>query len=82
MKILHQNNPEGTYETLCGMSLDPDIRQRDDVLLATLDLDQEDVDTNFGEDAVLCAMCLACLDMKNDHEDSDLAQVIPLMAVS
>ena len=44
-------------ETLCGMVLEPDIRHREDQLLATLELEQEDMDLNFGAGAVVCGGC-------------------------
>ncbi len=59
MIVLHQHNREGDYyETLCGKHLVEDIRLRpDDMLLATLAVEQEDMDRNFGDDAVICAVC-------------------------
>ena len=43
MKILHKHNQEGeSYETVCGRLLVEDIRLRNDMLLATLEIEQED----------------------------------------
>ncbi len=44
-------------ETLCGLILAQDIRRRDDMLLATLQVSREDMDLNFGSDAVICSGC-------------------------
>jgi hypothetical protein len=60
MKILHKYNKEGEhFETMCGKQLVEDSHLRDDVLLATLELEQEDIDLNFGEDAAVCPRCTA-----------------------
>jgi len=59
MKTLHQHNQNGSrMETLCGKVLAADIRIRDDILLATLKLDQSDIDSNFGCDAIICPCCM------------------------
>lgn len=59
MKILHQHNTKGAYyTTLCGKVLIEDAKMREDVLLATLDVDPEDLVNNFGEDVIKCENCL------------------------
>ncbi len=60
MKTLHKYKRTDGYkymETLCGLLLDSDVRRSNDVLLATLNLDQTDIDFNFGKDAMICQYC-------------------------
>lgn len=58
MNTLHQLNRDGApMETICGMVLDSDIRDREDMLLATLEIAQDDINLNFGTDAVICGHC-------------------------
>ena len=56
-------------ETLCGMVLAEDIRSRDDMLLATLEVSPEDMELNFGDDAVICALCQGKLPKRLDGSE-------------
>ncbi len=78
MKTLHQFNRDGEHmETLCGLMLTQDIRDRDDMLLATLDVNQEDLVLNFGSDAIICSGCQGkvpeeCDECDDEDEDDEI----------
>lgn len=72
MNTLHQKNRDGErMETLCGLVLDQDIRDRTDMMLATLALDQADIDLNFGSDAVICEACQGTAVEQGEEEPDD-----------
>lgn len=87
MKILHQKDVKSSdYRTLCGLDLTEDIRRRDDMLLATLDLEEEDITNNFGEDAKVCIFCKISaideeeyvIDLESSYPTDYGAEVIPI----